>query len=77
MVLRRKPRTSRCIDVLNITDHLTPYRSMSRGSFCGNLRDLVVTCRSHNVTLKLDIGDIGQDMPKKLGFMASYSMTGR
>ncbi|XP_022107210.1 uncharacterized protein LOC110988203 [Acanthaster planci] len=75
MVLRRMPRMSRCIDVLNVTDHLTPHHSMSRGSFCGELRDLVVTCRSNNVTLRLDIGAIGQDMPKKLGFMASYSMT--
>ena len=76
MVLRRQPRTSRCIDVLNVTDHLTPYNSMSRGSFCGELQSLVIISRSNNVTLKLDIGAIGQDMPKKLGFMASYKSTG-
>ncbi|XP_033635439.1 uncharacterized protein LOC117296560 [Asterias rubens] len=75
MVLRRQPRTSRCIDVLNVTDHLTPYNSMSRGSFCGELQSLVIISRSNNVTLRLDIGAIGQDMPKKLGFMASYKST--
>ncbi|XP_072021908.1 LOW QUALITY PROTEIN: uncharacterized protein [Amphiura filiformis] len=71
--LRRRHDSSACVDTFNITDHFGALGSQLRGSFCGNQTDLVITCRSNNVTVRLDIGEYTSDMPPKLGFIATYN----
>ena len=75
--LRHKHDSSSCMDTFNITDHFSPHDSQLRGSFCGTQTDLVITCRSNDVTVRLDIGELTSDMPKKLGFIASYNASSK
>ncbi|PIK48327.1 hypothetical protein BSL78_14811 [Apostichopus japonicus] len=70
--LRKSKSSAYCQDVLNITDHFPNEGPRLRGSYCGNHRQMVVTSRSSNVTLRLHIGPLEADMPKKLGFIATY-----
>ncbi len=75
--LRRKHESSVCLDTFNITDHFGSHNSLLRASICGEQTDLTITCRSANVTVRLDIGDITADMPKKLGFIATYNTSSK
>ncbi|XP_072178152.1 uncharacterized protein [Diadema setosum] len=73
MTLRRSSHSAAiCIDTLNITDRIPNKGQLLRGSYCGHFRDLKVKSRSNDVTLRLEMGALEADMPKKLGFIATY-----
>ncbi|KAJ8026546.1 hypothetical protein HOLleu_31406 [Holothuria leucospilota] len=73
--LRKSNSSAYCLDALNITDNFSGEGPRLRGSYCGTHKKMVVTSRSSKVTMTLAFGPLEADMPKKLGFIATYETT--
>ncbi|XP_038067180.1 uncharacterized protein LOC119737135 [Patiria miniata] len=65
---------SRCVDSLEITDDIPGYGLFTRGRYCGSLRDVEVVTRSSDVRVVFTIGPLSANMPRELGFVASYKL---
>ncbi|XP_022098818.1 uncharacterized protein LOC110983669 isoform X2 [Acanthaster planci] len=76
MALRKETldnsQISRCVDSLEITDDIPSYGLFPRGRYCGTLKDVEIVTRSSDVRVMYTIGQLSANMPRELGFVASY-----
>ena len=78
MVLRKvtpgNSQISRCVDQLEVIDDIPNFGHFIRGQYCGMLSDVEVVTKSSNVDVVFTIGQLSADMPRQLGFTASFKL---